>query len=69
MDKITHNLVCIVDYDIRNSTGAFVINKKGLREGEVNFTKNDRCFQINKNGLFEIVGGVYLYIYLGESDD
>ena len=56
MDNATHNLDGIVDYDKRV-------------EGEVNFTKNERCFVINKNGLFEIVRGVYLYIYLGESDD
>ena len=59
MDNATHNLdgiVVNVDHDKR-------------LDGEVFFTKNDRNFRINKNGLFEIVGDAYWYINLGESDD
>lgn len=38
---------------------------------EVFFTKNDRQFVVNRNGLFEIVGvnEDYLYIDLGNPDD
>jgi len=59
MDKMTHNLDGIVEG----------VNHDKRLDGEVFFTKNEREFVINKNGLFEIVSGGRLYIYLGESDD
>lgn len=58
MDNITHNLDGIVEG---------VDHNKRLG-GEVFFTKNDRNFVVNMNGLFEIVGvnQDYSYINLGE---
>ena len=58
MDNATHNLDGIVEG---------VDHNKRLG-GEVFFTKNDRNFVVNMNGLFEIVGvnQDYRYINLGE---